>query len=71
MKDAIKETGEYTVNVKLHREVVLQIPVTVIAEGGEIEAKEDRKAKKHAKKVSEKSDIETEEPDNELLAMEN
>ncbi len=34
MKDAIKETGDYTVSVKLHREVTLQIPVTVTPEGG-------------------------------------
>lgn len=33
MKDAIKETGNYTVAVKLHREVTLQVPVTVRAEG--------------------------------------
>lgn len=33
LKEAIKETGEYTVNVKLHREVVLSVPVTVVAEG--------------------------------------
>jgi large subunit ribosomal protein L9 len=38
LKDAIKDTGEYTVNVKLHREVVLAVPVTVTAEGGEPEA---------------------------------
>ena len=48
MKDAIKETGEYTVKVKLHREVVLEIPVRVTAEGGEAEAKPERKAKKAA-----------------------
>ncbi len=53
MKDAIKETGEYTVNVKLHREVTLTIPVTVTAEGGETEAKPDRKAKKGADAKSE------------------
>jgi len=46
LKDAIKETGDYTVNVKLHREVTLAVPVTVTAEGGEVEAKPDRKAKK-------------------------
>jgi large subunit ribosomal protein L9 len=46
MKDAIKETGEYTVKVKLHREVVLEIPVTVTAEGGETEAKAEKKARK-------------------------
>lgn len=33
LKDAIKETGEYTVGIKLHREVTLQIPVTVRGEG--------------------------------------
>ena len=35
VRDAIKETGEYTVNVKLHRDVTLAVPVTVTAEGGE------------------------------------
>jgi large subunit ribosomal protein L9 len=47
MKDAIKETGEYTVSVKLHREVTLDVPVTVSAEGGETgaDAKPTRKAK--------------------------
>ena len=35
MKDAIKETGDYTVGIKLHREVTLQVPVTVRAEGQE------------------------------------
>lgn len=47
MKDAIKETGEYTVKVKLHREVTLDIPVKVTAEGGEaVEAKPEKKARK-------------------------
>lgn len=47
LKDAIKETGEYTVKVKLHRDVMLEVPVTVTAEGGEAEEpKADRKAKK-------------------------
>ncbi|MBV9215747.1 MAG: 50S ribosomal protein L9 [Acidobacteria bacterium] len=46
LRDAIKETGEYTVNVKLHREVTLTVPVTVTAEGGEMPAKEEKKAKK-------------------------
>lgn len=35
LKDAIKETGDYTANVKLHREVTLAIPVSVTAEGAE------------------------------------
>lgn len=39
LKDAIKETGEYTVNVRLHRDVTLGIPVAVTAEGAAAEAK--------------------------------
>jgi len=47
LKDAIKETGDYTVNVKLYRDVVLNVPVTVTAEGGDVaEPKTDRKARK-------------------------
>ena len=49
LKDAIKETGEYTVNIKLHREVTLAVPVTVTAEGGEIPVKEEKKAKAEAR----------------------
>jgi len=50
LRDAIKETGEYTVKVKLHREVTIDVPVTVTAEGGEAvaaekPAKKGRKAK--------------------------
>lgn len=37
LKEAIKETGEYTVPVRLHREVTLQVPVIVIPEGGSVE----------------------------------
>lgn len=47
LKDAIKEIGEYTVGVKLHREVTLDIPVTVTAEGGSVEVK-SKKADKPA-----------------------
>lgn len=35
LKEVIKETGEFTVPVKLHREVTLDLPVIVRAEGGE------------------------------------
>lgn len=49
LKDAIKETGDYTVNVKLHREVTLSVPVTVTGEGGEVPAKEEKKARREAK----------------------
>jgi large subunit ribosomal protein L9 len=49
LRDAIKETGEYTVKVKLHREVTLDVPVTVTGEGGEMPAKE--KAEKKPRKA--------------------
>jgi len=48
LKDAIKETGEFTVNVKLHREVILPVPVTVTAEGGAIETKKGTRRNKKA-----------------------
>jgi large subunit ribosomal protein L9 len=53
LKDPIKETGDFTVNVKLHREVVLQVPVTVRAEGGEVEDAGGAKSRKDAKAESE------------------
>lgn len=33
LKDSIKDTGNFTVGVKLHREVTLQIPISVRGEG--------------------------------------
>ena len=59
LRQPIKETGEYTVNVKLHREVMLPVPVKVTAEGGEIpEAKPEKKARK-AKGASEETGSES------------
>lgn len=54
LKDAVKETGEYTVKVKLHREVVLDLPIVVTAEESEIpertsETAKGRKAKRSTK----------------------
>lgn len=34
LKDTIKETGDYTAKVKLYRDVTLDVPVKVTAEGG-------------------------------------
>ena len=34
LPEAIKQTGDYTVTVRLHREVSVEIPVTVTGEGG-------------------------------------
>src|SRR4051794_34625572 len=54
LREPIKETGDYTVNVKLHREVTLQVPVTVTAEGGaEAEPAGGAKNRKGAKAKSE------------------
>ena len=52
LKDAIKETGDFTVNVKLHREVTLEIPVTVMAEGAAAEAKTEKSSKSKTEKTS-------------------
>lgn len=41
LRDAIKVTGDYTVTVKLHREVSLDVPVKVIAEGSADSAQAD------------------------------
>lgn len=69
LKDAIKETGEYTVNVKLHREVTLAVPVTVTAEGGEMPVKEDKKKAK-AEEVKAEAPIEEAAPAVEETAAE-
>lgn len=42
LKDTIKETGEFTVNIRLHRDVTITIPVKVTAEGGKAGAKPKR-----------------------------
>lgn len=42
LKDPIKETGTYTVKVKLHREVTLEVPVKVTPEGGELPVEEPK-----------------------------
>ena len=51
LREAIKETGDFTVNVKLHREVTIGIPVTVTAEGGAAEAKAGKSAKARTEKT--------------------
>ena len=63
LKDAIKETGEYTVNVKLYRDVILSLPVAVTAEGGEMPEKpvKEKKAKKEAKPEEVKAEAPVEE----------
>ena len=55
LRDAIKETGEYTVKVKLHREVTLDVPVTVRAEGGDEPAAEATPAEKKGRRKKEEA----------------
>jgi large subunit ribosomal protein L9 len=38
LREPIKETGDFTVSVRLHREVNVELPVTVTGEGGETTA---------------------------------
>lgn len=67
LKEAIKETGDYTVNVKLHREVSLAIPVSVITEGGAaVEAKPVKRSEKPEETaVAETETVEETEDDTE------
>ncbi|MCS6873889.1 MAG: 50S ribosomal protein L9 [Pyrinomonadaceae bacterium] len=51
LKEAIKETGDYVVPIKLHREVVLELPISVVPEGGtKKEEADEERAKKKTKK---------------------
>ncbi|MGH7783667.1 MAG: 50S ribosomal protein L9 [Candidatus Binatia bacterium] len=73
LRDAIKEIGEFKVSVKLHREVVLPLSVTVTAEGGEVAEpkaeKKGRKAKAAAEEATEAPAAETvEAPETEETA---
>ena len=64
LRDAIKETGDYTVKVKLHREVTLEVPVSVTAEGGD--AAESPKTEKKGRKA--KAEAVVDEPAAEAAA---
>jgi large subunit ribosomal protein L9 len=76
LKDTIKETGEYSVNVKLHREVTISIPVTVRAEGeeagvaapAETETEIPAETATDAAETTENTDAETESADEETEA---
>jgi large subunit ribosomal protein L9 len=54
LRHPIKETGEYTVKVRLHREVLLDVPVKVTAIGGE--AVEEPKVEKKPRRAAKKKD---------------
>lgn len=60
LRQPIKETGEYTVHVKLHREVSLPVAVIVTAEGGETpEEKSDKKGRKARAKKDDEAEAAT------------
>ncbi|MGI8494441.1 MAG: 50S ribosomal protein L9, partial [Pyrinomonadaceae bacterium] len=59
LKDAIKETGNFTVPVKLHREVILEVPVSVIPEGGIAEAETEPKAEAKTETVETVESVES------------
>jgi large subunit ribosomal protein L9 len=54
LRHPIKETGDYTVKVRLHREVLLDVPVHVTAIGGEEAAAEEPKAEKKTRRGKKK-----------------
>lgn len=70
LKDAIKETGEYTVNVKLHREVTLVVPIVVTGEGGEMPIKAVEAKVEKAEAISETKEVAVEEVASETAIVE-
>ena len=56
LKDVIKETGEFTVPVKLHREVTIDVPVKVTDEEGNIIETEEAKQAKADKAAQAEAD---------------
>ena len=56
LKDTIKETGDYTATVKLHRDVTLTIPVKVTAEGAETAAKAEKAETETAETTTEETE---------------
>lgn len=70
MKDAIKHTGEFVVGWKLHREVTIEIPVTVTAEGAEPEPAKEQEPNTGAKEQEPNTDTKEQEPNTEAKAEE-
>lgn len=53
LKDAIKEIGDFKVDVRLHRDVVIELPVTVLPEGGKMVSEEKPAETEKAKAADE------------------
>jgi large subunit ribosomal protein L9 len=58
LREPIKETGEFTVPVRLHREVTIEVPVEVVPEGG---ARAETEAAAATPQTTEQSDEATDE----------
>ena len=56
LKNPIKEIGEFTVPVKLHREVTLELPITVKVEGDAIQERLEEEAVKSPAENAEASE---------------
>ncbi len=54
LKNPIKELGDYTIPVKLHRDVTLELPITVSLEG---EAKKEKLSAAETKAMVEESEV--------------
>ncbi len=61
LKTPIKEIGEYTVPVKLHRDVTLELPITVRVEGEVIQERLEEEEKPEAVEADLKPDTSVEE----------
>jgi large subunit ribosomal protein L9 len=68
LREALKETGEFAVPVRLHREVTVEIPVEILAEGGAKAATETAAAA--VPETGAESDAETAASDTEATAEE-
>jgi large subunit ribosomal protein L9 len=58
LKSPIKEIGEYTISVKLHREVTLELPITVSVEGEAIQERFEEDEKVGSNEDTESTDSE-------------
>ena len=70
LKQPIKETGDYTVKVRLHREVLLDVPVHVTAIGGEGAGEEPKAEKKTRRGTKTKATGEVESDDTTAISAE-
>ncbi|HSK71780.1 MAG TPA: 50S ribosomal protein L9 [Pyrinomonadaceae bacterium] len=68
LRDVIKETGEHTVPVRLHREVTLEVPVIVRAEGSAPEKTQTPQAEETAAETATATEETTEEMTEETAA---